>query len=393
MENAARSFFLILRYIENNIRSKRVCSSPGECTQANSIHFGEVLTNFSLVTCGSRNINCGMCVDRLNAIGYCKDCKFFIDGYCAECHKRIKSFRHHDVITFQGKKNNELKIENFAPKLFCEIIGHSDIEMTSFCSHCKVLVCLKCKENHDIEIHDVVLLVDFFKLIDIVLDIKSISKEIMIRLPQCDDTHDDIILFTAIVNWTDMIIKFQKDFRTDEFPPKFRHILDDIYQNTSVTAATSNSNIMTCKRAIEAMLLIKKDFEEMLYSSCQSLAPGCRRKNKHFPQNRSVQFETEQTDAICGERAAKCRRIDNLNRDLQQSNDPTSSNPNCEESYFCPITMEPQSYSSADLFGSGFNGYGTSHQKPIEQEVRALQADHVSEPMNLDSFRNIHSHA
>lgn len=287
MEGATKVCFQTLRYIESNTRSRRVFSIPSDCTQENRIQFGEVLTNFSLVTCGSKNINCGMCVDRRDAVGYCKDCNFFIDGYCVECHLRIKSIRHHDVFTFQGKRKNELKIENFAPKLFCKNIGHGDNEMTSFCSQCKVLVCFKCKENH--ENHDVVLLVDFFMLVDIVLDIKNISEEIMIRLPQCDDTYDDIILFSAIVNWIDLIIKFQKDFRTDEFPPKFRHILDDSYQQISDTTATSHSNIMTCKRAIEEMRLIKKDFEGMLHSSCQNLAPGCRRKNK--TQNRSVQFK------------------------------------------------------------------------------------------------------
>lgn len=291
MESSARSLFLTLKYIENNIRPKRVCSSPGEWSQINSIHFGEVLTNFSLVTCGSRNIHCGMCVDRLDAIGYCKDCKFFIDSYCDECHKRIKYFRHHDVITFQGKKINELKIENFAPKLFCEKIGHSDIEMTSFCSHCKVLVCLKCKENHDSESHDVVLLVEFFKLIDVVLDIKSISEEIIIRLPKCAHTNDDISLLSAIINWIDMIIRFQKDFRADDFPPKFKHILEDAYRNGPFIAEDSYPNAMTCKRAIEEMVLIKTNFERTLFSSCQRSTTECRRKNnKTCHQNTNVHF-------------------------------------------------------------------------------------------------------
>ncbi|VDI76568.1 Hypothetical predicted protein, partial [Mytilus galloprovincialis] len=71
-------------------------------------------------SCIKKHANhCDTCKEQGPAIGYCRDCKGFIDESCYHYHQIINTWLNHDIVRF----GNTFRISDFMPRFACK--GHT----------------------------------------------------------------------------------------------------------------------------------------------------------------------------------------------------------------------------------------------------------------------------
>eukprot|EP00057_Strongylocentrotus_purpuratus_P018818 XP_011673292.1 PREDICTED: uncharacterized protein LOC586935 [Strongylocentrotus purpuratus] len=107
--------------------------------------------------CGGMNAvlemrpKCTACMVQQDAVSFCCTCNNYICDKCLDCHKHLRAYKSHDIISIQDINNGKVSIGHLSEK--CCI--HEQENKDMFCEDCKVHVCLKCvivgHQNHNIK--------------------------------------------------------------------------------------------------------------------------------------------------------------------------------------------------------------------------------------------------
>ena len=83
---------------------------------------------------------CTACMAQQDAVSFCCTCNDYICDKCLDCHKHLRVFKSHDIVSIQDINNGKVSIGHLSEK--CCI--HEQENKDMFCEDCKVHVCLKC---------------------------------------------------------------------------------------------------------------------------------------------------------------------------------------------------------------------------------------------------------
>ncbi|XP_030835467.1 E3 ubiquitin-protein ligase TRIM31-like [Strongylocentrotus purpuratus] len=107
--------------------------------------------------CGGMNAvlemrpKCTACMVQQDAVSFCCTCNNYICDKCLDCHKHLRIFKSHDIVSIQDINNGKISIGHLSEK--CCI--HEQENKDMFCEDCKVHVCFKCvivgHQHHNIK--------------------------------------------------------------------------------------------------------------------------------------------------------------------------------------------------------------------------------------------------
>ena len=107
------------------------------------------LTNFLLVhdlevaavvKAKEKKPSCGQCESSDPSVAYCVECEAFLCEFCSSAHKRMKSYKEHNVLPFDKISSNVLKLS--AKQTSCNNHPGEDIKL--YCKTCQQLICRDC---------------------------------------------------------------------------------------------------------------------------------------------------------------------------------------------------------------------------------------------------------
>ena len=118
------------------------------------------LTNFSfthklevatVVKAKEKKPSCGQCESSDPSVAYCVECEAFLCEFCSSAHKRMKSYKEHNVLPLSKITSDTLKPSVKPVK--CSKHPGEDIKL--YCKTCQQLICRDCTlvEHHSHSFH------------------------------------------------------------------------------------------------------------------------------------------------------------------------------------------------------------------------------------------------
>ncbi|XP_072014849.1 E3 ubiquitin-protein ligase TRIM56-like [Amphiura filiformis] len=122
-------------------KCSKLITLPGETVDSLSDNF--IVENFhAYQSIFDLAVTCGNCNSSNTAVRFCHDCGSFQCQDCIDSHQKMRSMRHHQLMTFkelQAKKSNPMMQQQHCTK-------HSKQDMTMYCrdADCNVPICGTC---------------------------------------------------------------------------------------------------------------------------------------------------------------------------------------------------------------------------------------------------------
>ena len=107
------------------------------------------LTDFSLaqdlevaavVKAKEKKPSCGQCESSDPSVAYCVECEAFLCEFCSSAHKRMKSYKEHNVLPLSKIHSDVLKPSTKPVK--CS--KHPEEDSNLYCKTCQQLICRDC---------------------------------------------------------------------------------------------------------------------------------------------------------------------------------------------------------------------------------------------------------
>ena len=208
-------------------------------------------------SCIKKHANhCDTCKEQGPAIGYCRDCKGFIDESCYHYHQTINTWLNHDIARF----GNTFRISDFMPRFACK--GHTRLA-ESYCVNCKYIVCPKYIKRHQKKNHCLNSLKYLCLVIEAFHCSKSIAKELIKQIPKNTATESLKTYLCTIIRLVDVTLGIVPESSRIPELTKVHRIIE---RNTG----SSNRTYAECKDVLGKLLELNED---LLKNSQYSLSP------------------------------------------------------------------------------------------------------------------------
>lgn len=322
------------------------------------------------ILCINHRVNhCDTCKLKGPAIGYCKNCKGFIDKPCYHYHQTINDWLNHEIVRFRNRPNVTFRISDFMPKFVCERHGKPS---ESYCVNCKVLVCQKCFKCHLKKNHGLNSIAHLCLLLEVVHFIKSIAKDFIEQIPKNSATESFKKYLFTIIHLVDVTLGIVAD-------PSNIEELSLVQRTIETETGPSHRSYAKCEDVLGKLLLL---IEDLLTNTTYVLSPETVIERQKIGDKI---VENENFGEACARPPYRTTFLapENIEDEGNSFSTTDSSirleqNPvvfgSLQSTEFGPYMMDHISLSSGDLFPSHIQEpTEETAEKQIEGEITILQ--------------------